>query len=279
MLRVIYNLSENILINFQSLVLLLARLVIAYGILESIDSMGIAFPILDNYILRAIEIVGVIFLALGLFIRLVSISMILIVFVEIIRVHLDNGFFAGNNGFEIPLYYVLFLSIFATHGAGKFSFDFLLFKKDRYFGGFREFYLELSVLLNYFKSLVLLFARLVVAYGFYNPALLKWINFDTTVEWFNTLGIPFAYGATFLVASIEIIGVALLSLGLFTRIIAFPLIFIMLVAIITVHIGNGFSVVNNGFEIPLYYIFFLSIFASYGAGRFSIDNLISNKEK
>jgi len=144
---------------------------------------------------------------------------------------------------------------------------------------FREFYLELSALLNYFRSLALLLARLAVAYGFYNPALLKWINFDTTVEWFDTLGIPFAYGATFLVASIEIIGVALLSLGLFTRIIAFPLIFIMLVAIVTVHISNGFSVANNGFEIPLYYIIFLSIFASYGAGRFSLDNLIFKKER
>jgi len=144
---------------------------------------------------------------------------------------------------------------------------------------FREFYLELSALLNYFQSLALLFARLAVAYGFYNPALLKWTNFDTTVAWFDTLGIPFAYGATFLVASVEIIGVVLLSLGLFTRIIAFPLIFIMLVAIATVHISHGFSVANNGFEIPLYYIIFLSIFASYGAGRFSIDSLIFKKEQ
>jgi len=144
---------------------------------------------------------------------------------------------------------------------------------------FREFYLELSALLNYFQSLALLLARLAVAYGFYNPALLKWTNFDTTVAWFDTLGIPFAYSATFLTASVEIIGVVLLSLGLFTRIIAFPLIFIMLVATATVHISHGFSVANNGFEIPLYYIIFLSIFASYGAGRFSIDNLIFKKER
>jgi len=144
---------------------------------------------------------------------------------------------------------------------------------------FREFYLELSALLNYFQSLALLLARLAVAYGFYKPALLKWINFDTTVAWFDTLGIPFAYGATFLTASVEIIGVVLLTLGLFTRIIAFPLIVIMLVAIATVHISHGFSVANNGFEIPLYYIIFLFIFASYGAGRFSIDGILFKKEK
>jgi len=37
----------------------------------------------------------------------------------------------ANNGFEIPLYYLLFLAIFATFGAGKFSLDYLLFGKEK----------------------------------------------------------------------------------------------------------------------------------------------------
>ena len=51
----------------------------------------------------------------------------------------------------------------------------------------------------------------------------------------------------------------------------------MFVAIMTVHIGNGFSADNNGFEIPLYYLLFLLIFFSQGAGRFSLDHLFFDK--
>lgn len=144
---------------------------------------------------------------------------------------------------------------------------------------FKEFYLEFTALFNHLQSLALLFARLALAYGFSNPALMKWANFDATVAWFTKLGIPFAYGATFLVASLEIIGVFLLALGLFTRLISIPLMVILLVAIITVHLSNGFSVANNGFEIPLYYFLFLSVFATHGAGRFSLDAFLFGKEQ
>jgi putative oxidoreductase len=143
----------------------------------------------------------------------------------------------------------------------------------------KDFYLELSVLLNYFQSFSLLFARLALAYGFYEPALTKWRNFDTTTQWFDSIGIPFAPFMTLLTASIEIIGVLLLVLGLFTRFITVPLMIIMVIAVLSVHLSNGFSVANNGFEIPLYYFLFLSILASHGAGEFSLDTLIFGKGK
>ena len=144
---------------------------------------------------------------------------------------------------------------------------------------FKEFYLEFSALLKHFQSLALLFARLILAYGFYEPALMKWINFNTTVAWFNELGIPFAYLATFVTASFEIIGVLLLTLGLFTRFISLPLMVILMVAIVTVHLSNGFASANNGFEIPLYYLLFLGVLATHGAGKFSLDKLMFNKEQ
>jgi len=143
----------------------------------------------------------------------------------------------------------------------------------------KDFYLELSVLFNYFKSFSLLFVRVALAYGFYEPALTKWRNFDTTVEWFNSLGIPFASFTTLLTASVEVMGVVLLGLGLFTRLITIPLMFIMIIAMLTVHISHGFSVVNNGFEIPLYYFMFLLLLASHGAGKFSLDFLIFGKKR
>ena len=142
----------------------------------------------------------------------------------------------------------------------------------------KEFYLELSILFNYFQSFSLLFARVALAYGFYEPALTKWNNFDTTTQWFSSLGIPFASFATLVTASVEIMSVLLLTLGLFTRIITIPLIFIIVVAIFVVHLSNGFSVVNNGFETPLYFLLFLLLLISHGAGKFSLDYLIFGKK-
>ena len=143
----------------------------------------------------------------------------------------------------------------------------------------KESYLEFTALSNYFKGFSLLFVRIALAYGFYEPALMKWSNIDATVEWFASLGIPFPTLSTFLTASFEVTAVILLLLGFFTRFIAIPLMIIMIVAILTVHLSNGFSVGNNGFEIPLYYFLFLSILATHGAGEFSIDYTFTKKEE
>lgn len=138
----------------------------------------------------------------------------------------------------------------------------------------KDIYLEYSRLSEYFKSLSLLVARLLVAYGFYEPAMMKWQDMKSVAEWFGSMGIPFPTLNAYMAASTEITGVILLTLGLFTRFISIPLIIIMIVAIVTVHLGNGFSAGNNGFEIPLYYISFLLIFFSHGAGKFSLDRII-----
>jgi len=118
-----------------------------------------------------------------------------------------------------------------------------------------------------------------VAYGFYEPAVTKWKDIDGIATWFGSMGIPFPTLNAYMAASTEVLGVVLLTLGLFTRLISIPLMVVMVVAIITVHLGNGFSAGDNGFEIPLYYMLFLFIFMSHGAGDYSLDYLIFGKEK
>jgi putative oxidoreductase len=134
--------------------------------------------------------------------------------------------------------------------------------------------MEFSRLSEYGKSLSLLFARLAVAYGFYEPAMMKWSDIGSVAEWFGSMGIPFPTLNAYMAATTEITGVVLLTLGLLTRLISLPMIVIMIVAILTVHLGNGFSAGDNGYEIPLYYMIFLLTFVSHGAGRFSLDRLI-----
>jgi len=141
-----------------------------------------------------------------------------------------------------------------------------------------QFYQEFSRLSEYTHSLALFFARIAVAYGFYEPAMMKWNDINAVAEWFGSMGIPFPTLNAYMAASTETAGVVLLILGLFTRFISIPLMVIMIVAIFTVHLSNGFAAGVNGFEIPLYYLLFLLMFFSQGAGRFSLDHLFFDKK-
>ncbi len=133
--------------------------------------------------------------------------------------------------------------------------------------------------LSYGQSFSLLVARLTVAYGFYEPAMQKWSDISSVADWLGTLGFPLPTLSAYLAASTELLGVAFLALGLFTRFISLPLIVVMIVAITTVHLANGFSAGDNGFEVPLYYMLFLGIFASFGAGKISLDYLLFGEKQ
>ncbi|WP_373030324.1 DoxX family protein [Sulfurovum sp.] len=138
----------------------------------------------------------------------------------------------------------------------------------------KDFMGEVAVLLAYPKNLILLILRLVLAYGFTSPVLSKINYLEETILWFENISIPLPTLTTYLVSGIESIGIVLLVLGLFTRYISILLSCVMLGAIFFVHLPNGFSAVNSGIEIPLYYLLFLMIFVSYGAGKYSIDRAL-----
>jgi len=139
-------------------------------------------------------------------------------------------------------------------------------------------YLEFSRLSEYLQSLSLLLARFAVAYGFYEPAMMKWSDIGAVAEWFGSMGMPLPLLNAYMAATTEIVGVVLLTLGLMTRAISIPLIVVMIVAIVTVHLPHGFAAGNNGYEIPLYYMLFLLIFLSHGAGKFSLDRVLFGKD-
>ena len=139
---------------------------------------------------------------------------------------------------------------------------------------FKDCYINLEKITDNLQSTGLFFARLVIAYGFYEPAINKWNGIENVAAWFGSMGIPFPLLNAYATATIEMLGVVLLTLGLFTRLISIPLIVIMIVAIVSVHLPHGFSAGENGFEIPLYYMLFLIIFTSFGAGKISIDNFL-----
>lgn len=126
--------------------------------------------------------------------------------------------------------------------------------------------------------------RLILAYGFYGPAVQKASNFDSTIKFFASIGIPFPEINAYMATSTEVLGVVLVFLGLATRFIAVPMMVIMVVAIKTVHWQNGFScasdgdaIPGNGFEIPFYFMIMLFSLIVTGAGKFSLDYLIEKR--
>ncbi len=133
--------------------------------------------------------------------------------------------------------------------------------------------------LSNLKDLPLLFMRLILAAGFYGPAMMKLKSIGDIASWFESMGIPIPTLNAYLATGTETLGFVLLFLGLGTRLISIPLIITMIVAIVTVHLGHGFEAGNNGFEIPLYYIIMLFTLLIYGSGKFSLDYLLTKKIK
>ncbi len=131
--------------------------------------------------------------------------------------------------------------------------------------------------LNILKDIPLLLMRLVLAYGFFNPGMMKWRNMDDIISWFGEMGLPFPALNAYLAASTEVGGAVLLLLGFGTRIITIPLMIVMLVAIFSVHLLNGFEAGDNGFEIPLYYLIMLFTLFVYDGGKISLYGLIKKR--
>ncbi len=146
------------------------------------------------------------------------------------------------------------------------------------------------------EDIPLLFLRVILAYTFYSPAMTKFSAIEQTASFFEYLGIPLPLFNAYLAAGTELLGAILLTLGLLTRLVSVPLLIILIVAIATVHGANGFNVIlpgsewndpyvngvvvkgtvvvlQNGYEMVMYYMAMLMILATKGAGRLSLDHL------
>jgi len=118
--------------------------------------------------------------------------------------------------------------------------------------------------------------RLILALGFFEPAMMKLRNPSGVAEWFGSMNYPLPMISASLSMVTEVSGILLLVLGLGTRLISIPMMFIMVVASLTVHLSNGFAAGGNGFEIPLYYFLMLFALVIYGPGRYSLDYLLNS---
>lgn len=78
---------------------------------------------------------------------------------------------------------------------------------------------------------------------------------------------------------LELVGGALLVIGLFTRPVAFVLSGTMAVAYFVAHAGRGFFPILNGGELAALYCFVFLYLAAAGPGPFSIDRLRGGRRR
>jgi len=124
-----------------------------------------------------------------------------------------------------------------------------------------------------YQDLLILVLRVSVALIFIRTGYGKLVHFDKTVMFFESLGIPFADLNALLAAATEFGGGILILVGLFTRLVSFPLAFVMVIAIATAQWREVKDIYDLVSLIEYLYLVIFLLLTSLGAGKFSLDAL------
>ena len=103
--------------------------------------------------------------------------------------------------------------------------------------------------IDHFDGIAALALRLYLVPIFWMAGTNKLMHFQDIVEWFGNmdwgLGLPFPTVMATLATLTELAGAILLAIGFLTRFISIPLIITMIVAIVTVHLPNGWQAIAD----------------------------------
>jgi len=97
---------------------------------------------------------------------------------------------------------------------------------------------------------------------------------DGTGQWMESIGLTPGYLMALMAGSAEFFGGLLLIIGFLTRPTSFVLAITMIVAIFSVHIGNGMFMSNNGYEFGLSLLAITLALFIQGGGKHSIDGKV-----
>lgn len=98
---------------------------------------------------------------------------------------------------------------------------------------------------------------------------------EGTGQWMESIGLTPGYLMALLSGSAEFFGGVAVLIGLLARPAALVLIGLLLVAIFSVHIGNGLFMSNNGYEFALALLGGSIALLVEGAGRLSVDRFLA----
>ena len=133
--------------------------------------------------------------------------------------------------------------------------------------------------------------RLIVGYGFMAHGYAKLTRGpDNFTQILAALGMPIPAFLAWATIAVELLGGAAILLGAFVTLMSLPMAVILLVAIVTVHLPNGFSSIKlqsvdaagahfgqPGYETDLLYLACLAALALGGAGPCSVDRWLGKR--
>lgn len=91
------------------------------GFAKYLASIGFAPPVFWAYVAGCTELVGGLFLVLGLFTRGAAAFLCALILIAAVKVHLKNGFFLQNGGVEYTFIIASVCIALALMGGGKYS--------------------------------------------------------------------------------------------------------------------------------------------------------------
>ena len=133
--------------------------------------------------------------------------------------------------------------------------------------------------------------RLIVGYGFMAHGFAKLSKGpDAFATILQAIGVPGPHFMAWLTILVELIGGFAVILGAFVALVSLPMVAVLLVAMFTVHLPNGFSSIKllavsaagaqfgpPGYETNLLYIACLAALVLGGSGPMAIDGLIGRR--
>lgn len=100
---------------------------------------------------------------------------------------------------------------------------------------------------------------------------------EGTGQWMESIGLAPGYLMALLSGSGEFFGGVAVLIGLLARPAAAVLVVLLVVAIFSVHIGNGLFMSNNGYEFALALLGGSLAILIEGAGKLSLDRIIASR--
>jgi putative oxidoreductase len=91
--------------------------------------ISIAPPDISWFLATWIEVIGAIALVIGLFTRFFGLSLIILTIVAWVSVHAGNGYNVCDNGFKLPLIYLIMFLPLLLAGPGKASLDYWIWRR------------------------------------------------------------------------------------------------------------------------------------------------------
>ncbi|WP_417529739.1 DoxX family protein [Marinobacter lipolyticus] len=100
---------------------------------------------------------------------------------------------------------------------------------------------------------------------------------EGTGQWMDSIGLSPGYLMALMAGGAEFLGGLALIIGLLVRPASAVLAFAMVIAIFSVHIGNGLFMSNNGYEFGLVLLAVSVSLIFSGGGRASVDALLARQ--